>query len=457
MSVEANGGVQQVVDAKSGGMMFRGFEAILQGRGPLDAIIYTQRICGVCPVSHGMAATKALEAAGGVAPADNGRIMRNVVLGANYIQSHILHLYHLAALDYINTTGVLDMSPWAPHFTSPDMIGSPTAATLVDHYVKALTMRRTAHQLAAVFAGRMPSPANFVPGGSSETVESGAVALARTLLTTLRDFINNVMLPDVNAIAATFPQYGSIGAGPGRLLAYGVFDLDAAGQNKLLARGQYSGGQIGPVDTAQITEHVKHSWYADAGTNLNPSVGVTVPASTKSGAYSWTKAPRYGGAVYEVGPLARMWVNGDYRQGIGVLHRLAARTLEAKKVADAMDGWLSQLVPGAPVYTQNTLPASAQGIGLTEAPRGALGHWVSISGSKIAHYQIVTPTAWNASPRDDAEQMGAIEQALVGTPVADVNNPVEVMRVVHSFDPCLSCSVHMLGVRGRARRFVVSA
>jgi hydrogenase large subunit len=214
---------------------------------------------------------------------------------------------------------------------------------------------------------------------------------------------------------------------------------------------------VGPVDTAKITEYVKHSWYADTSTNLNPSVGVTQPASTKLGAYSWTKAPRYGGQVYEVGPLARMWVNGDYQQGIGVLHRLAARSLEAKKVADAMDGWLSQLVPGAAVYTQNTLPATAQGIGLTEAPRGALGHWVSISGSKIAHYQVVTPTAWNASPRDDMEQLGAIEQALVGTPVADVNNPLEVLRVVHSFDPCLSCSVHMLGARGARKRITVPA
>jgi hydrogenase large subunit len=217
VTVEASGGVQQVVDAKSAGMMFRGFETILQGRGPLDAVIYTQRICGVCPVSHGMAATKALEAAGGVAPADNGRIMRNIVLGANFVQSHILHLYHLAALDYVNTTGVLDMSPWAPHFTLPDMIGRPMADTLVNHYVQALAMRRSAHQLAAIFAGRMPSPANFTPGGSSETVESGAVALARSLLTPLRDFINGVMLPDVNALGAAFPQYAAIGAGPGRL------------------------------------------------------------------------------------------------------------------------------------------------------------------------------------------------------------------------------------------------
>ncbi len=455
VTVEVSGGVQQVVDARSGGMSFRGFETILQGRHPFDAVIYTQRICGVCPVSHAMASTKALEAAGGVTPADNGRIMRNIVLGANFVQSHILHLYHLAALDYINTTGILDMSPWSPHFTSPDMLGGPTASTLVDHYVQALAMRRTAHELGAVFGGRMPSPSNFVPGGSTETVTSGAVALARNLLGQLRSFIDSTMVPDTNALAAAFPQYGSIGAGAGRLLAYGVFDLDSTGQSKLLARGRYDGSQVGPVDTTRITEQVKHSWYADSTTNLNPAAGLTQPAPTKSGAYSWIKAPRYGGAVYEVGPLARMWVNGDYRAGIGVLHRLAARTLETKKVADAMAGWLDQLAPGQTVYSQNSPPAAGEGIGLTEAPRGALGHWVRIGSSVIDHYQVVTPTAWNASPHDDSEQGGAIEQALVGTPVADVDNPIEVLRVVHSFDPCLSCSVHMLSAKKSRRRFMV--
>ncbi len=160
--------------------------------------------------------------------------------------------------------------------------------------------------------------------------------------------------------------------------------------------------------------------------------------------------------VHEVGPLARMWVNGDYRNGISAMDRIVARVLETKKIGDAMDQWLNQLVAGGQTYQQATNPGSGTGIGLTEAPRGALGHWVQVASSKIGRYQIVTPTNWNASPRDDFGQPGPIEQALIGTPVADVNSPVEVLRVIHSFDPCMSCSVHMLSPRGDGGKFVVN-
>ena len=214
VTVELSGGVQQVVDAKSGGMMFRGFEAILQGRDPLDAVIYTQRICGVCPISHAMAATKALEAACGVAPADNGRIMRNLVLGANFVQSHILHFYHLAALGLHR------------HLGHPGHVALDAALHLAGHDRRpdgghaGQPLRPGPHDApqgppaCGHFRRPHAEPANFTPGGSTETVESGAIAFARTLLTELRDFINNVMLPDVHALGATFPQYAGIGAGP---------------------------------------------------------------------------------------------------------------------------------------------------------------------------------------------------------------------------------------------------
>jgi hydrogenase large subunit len=189
---------------------------------------------------------------------------------------------------------------------------------------------------------------------------------------------------------------------------------------------------------------VKYSKYTAASGGLNPAVGVTEPDPTKAGAYSWIKSPRYANTVHEVGPLARMYINGDYRGGISVLDRLAARVLEAQKVADAMDGWLSQLVVGGPVYQYAATPTSSAGIGLTEAPRGALGHWTEIVSGQIGRYQVVTPTNWNASPMDDFQQRGPIEQALVGTPIADMQQPIEILRVIHSFDPCLSCAVHMV-------------
>jgi hydrogenase large subunit len=236
-----------------------------------------------------------------------------------------------------------------------------------------------------------------------------------------------------------------------------VFDLDALGNSKLLARGRYTNGQLATVDVNQIREYVKYSKYTSACGNLNPASGLTVPEVHKQGAYSWVKAPRYASAVHEVGPLARMYVNGDYRTGISVLDRHVARALECKKVADAMVTWLGQLTAGGSTYYFRDIPTTASGIGLTEAPRGALGHWITIGSKKITRYQIVTPTAWNASPRDDSGKQGAIEQALVGTPVQDLRQPVEVVRVVHSFDPCLSCSVHMVRPGKNAEKFFVTA
>jgi hydrogenase large subunit len=467
VTVETFNGNQQVVDAKSSGTMFRGFEVLLQDRDPRDATILTQRICGVCPVSHAMASTLNLESAFGVAPTDNGRILRNLVLGANFIMSHVLHLYHLSALDYINTKGLVNKSPWKPRYVTPDMVIGPLAEDLVAHYVQALEIRRKAHQMGAIFGAKLPCVSTFVPGGCTEAVEADKKADFSTILSVLRSFIDDIYIPDVLAVAGEFSEYFSIGTGCGNTLAYGVFDLDAGGTSKLLAGGRYTDGEPGDVDPGQIVEYLTHSWYAGTG-GMNPSVGVTEPDVDKAGAYSWIKSPRYDGEVHEVGPLARMFANClagdpkvvelvDYALGylgveapalFSVLGRHAARALECKFVADSMEGWLDELEVGGPVYEYSPIPEAASGMGLTEAPRGALGHWIDIDREKISRYQVVTPTAWNASPRDDADQMGPIESALIGTPVADTTQPIELLRVVHSFDPCIACAVHLVTPEG---------
>jgi len=434
---------QRVVAAKSSGTMFRGFELILRGRDPRDAVHLTQRICGVCPISHGMASSKNLESAMGIAPTDNGRILRNLVLGSNFIQSHILHFYHLAALDYIDTSAALPLSPWMPRTVTPDMDSGSLASRLIDHYVQALTMRRMAHQMGAIFGGKLPASPTLVPGGCSETVTQEKIDGFRFLLVQVRAFIDGMLVPDARALADAFPQYFSIGKGCGNLLAYGVFDLDPSGTVKLLPRGRYTDGQNTSLDQSVIREYVRYSKYSYTSGKRHPSVGRTSPIAGKSGAYSWIKAPRYGDTVHEVGPLARMWVSGDYREGISAMDRLMARALEAKKVADAMVGWLEELRPGDPTQEAGRTPKSATSMGLTEAPRGALGHWMTVSSSRIAKYQVVAPTGWNASPKDNFGQNGPIEEALIGLDVADRDNPIEVMRVVHSFDPCLACSVHV--------------
>ncbi len=438
-------GQPQVVSARSGGSMFRGFEMILIGRDPRDASPYTQRICGVCPVPHALAACLTLDHAFGVTPPDNGRILRNLVLGANYIDSHVLHFYHLSLLDYLHTSGPpLDRAPWLPRYDVPDMVSGSTADTFAQHYLSALQMRRKAHQMGALFGGKLPHVGSFVVGGCTESVTAAKVAAFRSLLTDLRGFITNTYLPDALLLATLFPNYYQLGRGPGNLLAYGAFDLNASGSSKLFPAGRYTDSASGSFDPAQILEQVTYSWYTDASGNKNPAQGVTQPYADKPAGYSWCKAPRYANKPHELGPLARMWLCGEYTHGISAMDRIVARASEAKKLADAMDGWLNGLVPGAASYAPSSIPQQASAMGLTEAPRGALGHWMDITSSHISRYQVVTPTAWNASPKDNLNQLGALEAGLIGVPVADTTQPVEVIRVVHSFDPCMACAVHVL-------------
>ena len=450
-------GRQVVVDAKTTGTMFRGIETILTNRSPLDAPDITQRICGVCPVSHAIAASSALENAIGMSIPTNARIMRNLVLGANFLQSHILHFYVLSALDFVDGPA---MPPWQPSWSADKRIARDSAQPLVDHYVKALEMRRKCHEMGAIFGGKLPHPPTFVPGGFTTSIRKERIDQFRQYLAEISDFIKNIYIPDVHLVGAKYSDYFQIGAGCRNLIAYGAFDLDDAGTTRLLRRGiaQKDSTTITPLDVNAITEKVTYSWYADGGDSLNPANGVTQPVYPKTAeAYSWLKAPRYLEEPFEAGPLARMWINGSYSNGISVMDRHLSRAEEAAKIADAMSSWLNELQEGAPVYFTYRVPLNAAGIGLTEAPRGALGHWHRITSSKTGRYQIITPTCWNASPRDGRRVPGPIEQALLGTPVGNPDEPVEVLRVIHSFDPCLSCAVHVMRPAEGAKVFTIHA
>lgn len=442
VTIDKVNGVQQVVDAWTSGTMFRGFEKILVGRDPRDAPHITERICGVCPVSHAMAAVLAIDSACGVSIPNNARILRNLVMGANFIDSHILHFYLLAVPDFVDGPA---MPPWQAAWNIDRRFDAATSATLVQHYVKAIEMRRKAHEAGALFGGRLPHPPAFIPGGITTTPRSARITAYNNYVAELIPFIRDVYIPDVEALASMYPDYFAIGRGPGNLLAFGCFDLDANGSTKLLGRGRSVGGSttVLPVDLNAITEDVSHSWYADSTNNLPPSAGDTIAQYPKGDAYTWLKAPRYSGQPYECGALSRMWVNGDYRNGISVLDRHRAKAAEALKIAQALQTWTAQ-ISGTTVYTKPTIPVTATSIGLTEAPRGALGHWTQISASKLSRYQVITPTCWNASPKDSTGIRGPMEQAIIGTPVENVDQPVEVMRVIHSIDPCLDCAVHVM-------------
>jgi hydrogenase large subunit len=486
-----------VKDAKSSGMLFRGIELILQGRDPRDASRITQRICGVCPTAHSTASALCLDDAFGVAEKvpDNGRIMRNLIFGANYLQSHILHFYHLTALDYVDVASVADyegndpelmsvrsfiargeLGPFVPRYEGDYRLSKDQNRAGVAHYLQALHIRRKAHELLAIFGGKMPHNCSIVAGGVTErpTVDKMTAFLWR--LNEIRDFINNIYIPDIIMVAGAYSDHLEIGRGCGDYLSYGAFDLKAAPSSlekkeRFLKPGTTNTKlELGAVEPDKITEQLKHSWYDDSFTKRHPSNGETSPQYPKDEAYSWIKSPRYDGKPHEVGPLARALV--AYAQGapavkeavdgllgslnagpevlFSVLGRHAARALEAKLVAASMADWVLQLKPGEPVYRDYELPDEATGAGMTGAPRGALGHWIEIKGGVISRYQAVVPTTWNASPRDDSDIPGPMEQAIIGTKVKDPENPFEIVRIVRSFDPCLACSIHLVTPKRRS-------
>jgi hydrogenase large subunit len=486
----------EVKEARSSGTLFRGIELILQGRDPRDASRITQRICGVCPTAHATASTFALDEAFEIADRipENGRILRNLILGCNFIQSHVLHFYHLAALDYVDITeagdyagtdpgllaakGFLErgaLGPFVPRYEGDYRLPKEISQQLAAHYVQAFDARRKAHELLALFGGKMPHNVGIVPGGVTQRPHVDIITAFLWRLNELRHFIDYTYLPDVLEVARHYSDYAEIGSGCGEFISYGGFPQSSG---RFLPMGTI-GSDLTPaeLDADRITESVAHSWFANGADPLHPNHGETVPNATKETAYSWIKAPRYAGRVHEGGPLARMLLG--YAHGHeavkslidpilealdlsplalnSVLGRHAARAAETKIVADAMAEWVLELAPGEPVYASYEIPDEGEGMGLVAAPRGALGHWVQINGKKISHYQCVVPTTWNASPKDDNGNPGPIEQAILGTRIRDEENPFEIVRIVRSFDPCLACAVHVMTPgREALQRFVVS-
>ena len=493
MKVEAivDGGV--VKDARCCGTMFRGFERILVGRHPLDAVRLTQRVCGVCPTAHASASAFCLDQALGVDAQvpDNGRIVRNLIFGSNFLQSHILHFFTLAALDYVDVAALADydgsdselkavkefidrgeLAPFFPRYEGDYRCSKEENRTLVANYLKALHIRRTAHEMLCIFGGKMPHNIAIVPGGVTSDVTADKVAAFAGKLVEIKAFIEDHYIPSVFMVAGRYGDHFEIGAGCKRYLSYGAFDLDAEQtdplkRNRLLPAGLLADGKLCDVDAGNIVEHVAHSRY-DESCAAAPSEGSTCPEPDKEGAYTWLKAPRYDGAPAEVGPLARTLVaytagdptvKADVEAALSaagltadklhsVLGRHLARALEARWVCDAMANWVEELKPGEPAAVELSIPNDGQGAGLTDAPRGSLGHWIQIKDRKIDRYQLVVPTTWNASPRDAEGTPGPIEQALIGERVKDTENPFEVVRIVRAFDPCLACAVHVLTARG---------
>lgn len=324
---------------------------------------------------------------------------------------------------------------------------------MVQTYLKALKMRRKAHEMTALWGGKMPHQQAIVPGGAAETPDTQKIADFLYRLKELQGFIDNEYIPTVKAVAGAYPEWWDIGRGCMNMLAYGAFPLeegmDHVKKDKFIPSRIYVRGQFKELDPQYITEEVKYSWYED-GIETVPTAAVVKPDSKKKDAYSWIKAPRYNGEAMEVGPLARLWVMEQQdvkalgEKAFSVLGRHFARAVETSMIAHELEKWVLQLKAGEPVCTPHKIPDTAQGMGLTEAPRGALGHWNNIDHQRTQVYNAIVPSTWNLSPRDDKNQMGPVEQALIGTPVKDPNNPIEVVRVIRAFDPCLACAIHVM-------------
>ncbi len=480
MQVEVENG--KVVNAWTAGTLYRGLESILRGRKAEDAVLITQRACGVCPVPYATAGSKAIEDAYGIEIPENARALRNVIQAFQFLCSHILHFYHLVALDYVDVTAVAqykgndaelldlksliaagDTAPFTPRWDGDFRLPTDINITATKHYIDAVHMYQRLGEALSLLGGKFPHVVSIVPGGitvkATPTLVTELIGYAKEV----KDFIDTKYVPDVLAVAPYYQDYGSIGVGPGNFLAYGGFlGADRDPYNTILPRGVIFGGDINNVqefDPAGITEHVAYSYYED-GNPKHPSVGETkpnftgVPEDPRSGdKYSWLKAPRLNGKPMEVGPLARMLVRQDaglldlaakLKIGPSVLARLAARALEAQLIANNLPAMIGEIVPDGKVSCAQYKPTSGHGAGFDEAPRGAIAHWIEAEGGRIANYQMIIPTTWNAGPRDIMGQPGPYEQALIGTPVKNPEQPVELVRIIRSYDPCIACAVHVV-------------
>jgi len=551
----------RITRASSAGTMVRGIEIILRGRDPREAWAFAQRICGVCTLVHGIASVRAVEDALKYAIPPNAQLIRNLMIAAQYVHDHVMHFYHLHALDWVDVVSALKadpkqtselaqgISPYAKSspgyfadvqktlktFVEGGQLGIfangywghpayklPAEANLmaVAHYLEALAWQRNVARLHTVFGGKNPHPnflvggvpsaisthvqaageARQLPGGSSGTAVS-VVGLqeVQNIIRAMRDFVDQVYVPDTLAIAGFYKEWAGLGEGLGNFMTYGEFPDKSVWDtgSLMIPRGVILDRDLGKIHAldlhadGEIEEFVAHSWYdysvgKDKG--LHPYRGETTLHYSgpkppyrnldTNASYSWLKSPRWKGRAVEVGPLARVLMlyasgHAQTRELVGMtlstlgvpvdalystLGRTAARTLETKIIADAMQGWYDKLIANikaGDVRTFNeqlwdpaTWPKQAKGAGYTEAPRGALGHWVVIKDGRIDNYQAVVPSTWNAGPRDPKGQDGAYEAALKGTRLHDARQPIEILRTIHSFDPCIACAVHVVDPEG---------
>lgn len=460
---------QRVENAWVVSPLYRGFEQILHGKDPYDALIYTPRICGICSVSQSVATARALAHAQGLQMAENGAIATNLILANENIADHLTHFYLFFMPDFARPI-YADKSWYS-------MTESRFKAVTGSASQEVLPARAEFLHLMGLLAGKWPHSLAIQPGGTTRSIAIQEKIRIQSILFNFQRFLEQslfadkldnilsihtseqldswleqqLILPNPGDFArflsiAKDLNLSALGQATDRFMSYGAYEKSG---NYLFKPGLWE-QQLAPIDTATITEDISHSWMDHQTQAVHPYKGVTIPQAEKSDAYTWCKAPRLDGKVVEVGAMARQMVNGQplihnlaKQSGGNVRNRVIARLLEIAQVTLAMQEWIEQLEIKAPFCEHAKMPDETQGFGLVEAARGSLGHWIKVKKGRILNYQIVAPTTWNFSPRDAGGERGALEQALLNAPVLPgEKNPIAVQHIVRSFDPCMVCTVH---------------
>lgn len=427
----------EIKDAFISDSLYRGFEQILIGRSALDMPYYTQRICGICSSAHAVTSTLAVEQALGMQIPPNGLLLRNLILASDYIQNHIRHIYLYTLPDYFRGP---DFAPFVPHSDCDFRLSEKENKVFTEHYFKSFEVARLAHAAFAVFGGKAPHGHGIVPGGVTMEVNADNISRYRGYMMEILSFIEDILIPDLTLIKERYPEYIELGKGIGNYMSVGGF-LSPEGST-LFPQGVFLQGKQEHFDEKNITEDVTNAWYKPHGP-LHPMKEDTIPDRSQAKGYTWVKSPRYRRQPVEVGPLARAIINNEKVIGTGTIGRIWARMLELEKLVKTTLLWINRLELGAETLNRKMERSTGIGIGLHEAMRGTLGHWLSVENSRVKHYQIVTPSALNFGARDETGTRSVGESSLLGLKIQS-EGLYEAGRVIRSFDPCFSCSVHII-------------
>lgn len=436
----------KVIDAKASSTMFRGFEAIMRNRKATDAVYLTQRVCGICSLAHGAVASYLLDEIYDNDLSENAQYLRNIMYAADFLQNHIRHFYLFSMPDFVKMP---ERPPFQGQNLTDARLNPEDNQRLVEHYQEAIKAAQRSHELVTIFGGKAPHQHSFLHGGVAVAPTADKVNRAMFLLESISDFVKSCMVPDTELISKAYCDYFNIGLTPKRLLSFGLFRFGLKNELTLLKGGILEGNNLSVPRLDLISESITNSWYSIENSELQPN-------PHKAGAYSYVVAAKYAGQYYQVGPLARMIINGRYNGGTSTMDRIYARTIETLLITELMQDWLKRLQPGPPPIVQKNIPVKTQATGFIDSMRGCLLHSAIIQNDQVVKYNIITPTCWNFSPRDSFGQHSPVESALIGTEIPRPDLTYTILgRTVRSFDPCLNCGTHVLDLNGNLKQELI--